>query len=1151
MIENSKKYWRSLDELEDTPEFRQWVEREFPEGITEAPEGVSRRRFLTMMAASMALAGLSACRRPVEKLVPYVVAPEASQIPGIPKFYATAMPFSLDSFPLLVRSNDGRPTKIEGNKEHDLSKGATNVFAQASILDLYDQDRLTEVLKNGEASSWSEFVHYWRDELLKYGQNQGEGLALLMAPFNSPSLKKQLSSFKLFFPKAVVAVYEPFGFENLIASGKALSGENVLPNYYYENAKVVLSVDADVFSPFELTNVRATKGFSKWRRLETEADSMNRLYVVESGYTITGAMADHRVRLASSQVGGFLLAVIAELARLGLDITGIGADVSSASSVVNEKVVREVAKDLFQNRGSGIIVAGMQQSVAVHGLCLKLNEALGNIGQTVVLKKIDHAEIPSTDSLKMLTEKMLAGSVKTLIVTDVNPVYDAPADVGFTDALKKVSSIIRFANNQDEMAKFCTWNLPKSHYLETWGDVAYLNGQLGIIQPLIAPLYHSKSLVELFTIVTTGEDKSAYEIVRSVWAGVLPSVDFEESWRKVVHNGFLDTSKDSERTVSTLVNGHDLFLVNPIVVGPVPSSTQIEINFRPSNTIFDGRFSNNGWLQELPDPITKISWDNSAIMSVKTAKELGLETMFGLSDVMSRQMIELSMDSKVIKLPVWIQPGQADYVITLSVGYGRKGIGRVADNVGVDVFPLRTTSGMLVQSGVKVAKVEGTFLLATTQNHGSMEGRPLVVDATLDEYRKKPTFASDAQIGLRLLEKNNLPNESLWNEVYDYSKGNQWGMVIDLNACTGCNACTIACQSENNIPIVGKEQVAKGRNMHWIRIDRYFEGAIDEPRVVVQPVACHHCENAPCEQVCPVAATVHTEDGLNSMVYNRCVGTRYCANNCPYKVRRFNFFNYATDNPVYSEMPEVMKLAQNPEVSVRFRGVMEKCTYCTQRISLARISRKNRGEAMQDGDVVTACQQACPADAIVFGDINDPESAVSKIKARNRNYEILAELNLKPRTSYLAKLRNPNLELDGMRLHFWNGLVVLLMLACVLVLHSCASIFGRKIHPLTMTSIPKGATVMINGQKVGQTPLKLELRANKDYEIVFEKEGYEPVRRQVYPRVGVGWIVLDVLGGLVPIIVDAVTGDWFYLSEEFVGVWFEPKNDPSARETEE
>ncbi|MBI5267209.1 MAG: TAT-variant-translocated molybdopterin oxidoreductase [candidate division Zixibacteria bacterium] len=984
---SGRQYWRSLDEIKDTPQFREFLEREFPQGADEMDNEWSRRSFITLMGASVALAGLAGCRRPVEKIVPYVTQPEEITL-GKPNYYATTMPLGLSAYGLLVTTREGRPIKIHGNPDHPSSLGSSNIFTETSILGLYDPDRSRTVRNKGQESNWAAFGAFWSEQYKKYQGTQGEGLSLLTEQFSSPSLGRLLSEFRKTFPKAVVAVYDPISDENIFEGIRLATGKSYRPVYDYGKADVILSLDSD-FLRSESENITASRGFADGRRVMSQSDNMNRLYVAESFYSITGTMADHRLRMKASQIPAFALAVARELSGRGVSVDGVSGTPDTKSQF-DSKVTSAIAADLLRARGKSLVVAGNRQPAVVHALVAAINSALGNTGNTVKYTPMVDSAVSSRTELTNLVSNMKAGKIGTLVMLGGNPVYNAPADLDFASALSKVEHTVHLASHLDESTLKAEWHLPMAHYLESWGDARAVDGTVSVIQPMIEPLYGGKSNLEVLYQCAAGLEKKGHDLVRETWQAFLPALDFEKQWRRVLHDGLLKSSaiKPESPTMDSksLNAAYSAYPFGDAAGKP-------ELVFYPAN-IFDGRFANNGWLQELPDPLTKFTWDNAALMSQRTADKLGLS---------NGQMVELKVGDRKIEIPAWICPGHADDSIAVALGYGRKNGGRVADSVGFDAYPLRAGSDADFVAGIGIAKMSGEYAFSQTQEHWSMEGRPLIREASHEEYRKKADFKPE--------QPEHPPLASMWDE-HTYTEGNQWGMVIDLNVCTGCNACAMACQSENNVPVVGKEQVGRGREMHWIRLDRYFaakEGAdpknLDEPEVVHQPVACQHCEMAPCETVCPVAATTHDAEGLNVMVYNRCIGTRYCSNNCPFKVRRFNFFNYTKD------LPETMRMAQNPEVTVRSRGVMEKCTYCLQRVTAAKFAAKQDGRAVADGDIQTACQQACPAKAITFGNINDAKSKVAELKKNDRNYRMLDEFNLRTRTSYLAKLRNPNPEL--------------------------------------------------------------------------------------------------------------------------------------------
>jgi molybdopterin-containing oxidoreductase family iron-sulfur binding subunit len=967
---DTKRYWRSLGELEGSAEFQGWLEREFPEGAAEAPDGITRRTMLQLVGASLSLAGLAACRRPVENIVPYVNAPEEI-VPGVPLRYATTMPFGVNGLGLVVESHEGRPTKIEGNELHPATHGAASAWVQAATYQLYDPDRAREVLYQNNTTTWAKFLDWWKDLHAGLATDQGESLAVVLEPFSSPTQARLVDELKRTFPRAQVVAYAPLGDENVYAGIAAASGAVYEPVYHFDEARVIVSLDAD-FLLDDRDSVRHARGFATGRR---SGDAMNRLYVVESALTITGVAADHRLRLQSRKIATFAAALGAEL--------GVGSAAGSAGDS-DAKWVRAVARDLKANAGKSLIVAGAHQPAGVHAAVAALNAALGNVGGTVTYVDPKETVRSSSEELKKLVTDMQAEKIKVLVVAGGNPVYDAPADLDFAGALSKVKSRIRLGSHVDETSAKCDWHLPQAHFLESWGDVRSVSGPLSVIQPLIEPLFGGKSTIELLAILQSPEEKPGHELVRDTWKKILPAADFERSWNRVLHDGLLKDSALSPATVRM-----DPKVMDQLVKASADAEG-LEVVFRASASVYDGRYANNAWLQEAPEPVSKLTWDNAAVLSLDTATKLKLKT----GDV-----ARLKLRDRELAVPVLVVPGSADQSITLALGYGRSAAGRVGNGVGVNAYVLRTSAGAGFDVGARLEPTGGTHRLISTHDHWSQEGRVIVQEASLGEYRKNPKVAQEHEAELH-------PQKSLWEER-KYADGPQWGMSIDLNSCIGCNACVLACQSENNIPSVGKDQVSRGREMHWIRVDRYFTGGPEEPEsIVFQPVPCQQCENAPCEQVCPVAATVHDAQGLNVMVYNRCIGTRYCSNNCPYKVRRFNFYNFTKDTP------ETLKMVQNPDVTVRARGVMEKCSYCVQRLNRARIDAKLAGKAMQDGDVQTACQQTCPTGAIAFGDIRDPKSKVSETKASDRSYNLLPELNTRPRTTYLMRLRNPNPELE-------------------------------------------------------------------------------------------------------------------------------------------
>lgn len=969
MDKENKTYWRS-------PEHKAGLTKIEKSDLPQVdPADIdnrwSRRHFLGIMAASAALASTAGCRRPVEKIVPYVTQPE-EVIPGVPMHYATTMPFGGSSYGLIVECHEGRPTKLEANYDHPSTPGGTDALTQAAVLNLYDPDRSQTVRHKGEQSNYDDFVAFYRRLFDTFKQNKGEGLAVISEPFSSPTMERLKKQFDKEFPNAFWTVYEPINDENIFRAVEIITGKALRPMYHYDRADVILSLDSD-FLHTESEHIKAAFDFAQRRDVD-KTEAMNRLYVVESTYSVTGASADHRYRLASSQIGAFLIEIVKELRAKRLSLPEITA---KHSAKLDGRWIKTVAEDLIKSSARALVVAGRRQPVWVHELALLVNRALGAFDTTVDFYKIDGLAMRESSGLKTLAEEAQSGRIKTLIVFGGNPVYNAPSDLKPASAMKNIETIVHFGEYYDESARVATWHIPRSHFLESWGDTASFDGTAGIIQPMIAPLYATHSDCEFLALLATGSDARGYDIVRDTWKDMLGPVNFEKDWNKILHDGYWTASPANPEKISVTSN-------TPSVPSELETAANLEIGFYPSSQLYDGRMANNGWMQELPDPISKLAWDNPAWINPATANEMGL---------VNGDMVEITVSGMTLELPVWIIPGLADNYLALALGYGRTNLGRVADGVGFDTYTLRALDSMHFALGASIRKTGRAHALANTQDHGTMAGRPIVREANIDEYKKNPNFANEAV--------EHPPLKSIYPE-HDYSKGYQWGMTIDLNRCIGCNACTIACQSENNIPVVGKEQVAKGREMHWIRLDRYFVGDDNDPQMVHMPMPCQHCETAPCESVCPVAATSHDKEGLNVMTYNRCIGTRYCSNNCPYKVRRFNFFNYT------NKLPETVKMAQNPDVTVRFRGVMEKCTFCIQRINRHKQQAKKEERTLRDGEFMTACQQACPTRAIEFGNINDRAAKVAKLKETLRSYALLGEFNTKPRNTYLAKVRNPN-----------------------------------------------------------------------------------------------------------------------------------------------
>ncbi len=976
-IEQTKgpEYWRSLEELAGSPEFREMMHREFPKGASEWLDDASRRGFLKLMGASLALAGMTGCTKlPLEPIVPYVKQPE-QMVPGRPQFFASVFTLGGYASPILVESHLGRPTKIEGNPEHPASLGGTDVFTQASILGLYDPDRSQTITYLGDARSWSDFSQSLRGLLNVQKGLQGAGIRILTQTVSSPTLADQMRALLKIYPQAKWHVYEPINRDNVLAGAQMAFGQPVETQYKLENADVIVSLDADFLYAGFPGFTRYARDFASRRNPDGK---MNRLYVIESTPSSTGVKADHRLPLRAVEIEGFARALL----------SAVTSTYGSSESNTSVAFAKAVAADLSAHRGSSVIIAGEHQSPAVHALAHAINQALGNVGKTVIYTDpVDANPVNQAESLKDLVQDMRAGKVDLLVILGGNPAYDAPADLGFADALKntKVPQRVHVGLYQNETAELCQWHVNEAHYLEAWSDARAYDGTASIVQPLIEPLYAGKGAHEVVSFLSGQPETSGYDLVRAYWQKQHSGADFESFWRRSVHDGWITGTTYVSKQVTAKAVGS--------ATAAASDTISLEINFRRDPVIHDGRFSNNGWLQELPKPLTKMTWDNPVLIGPTMAERLGLH---------SEDVVELEFQGKKIEAPIWIQAGHPDNSLTVFLGYGRRRAGRAGTGAGFDFYPLRTSAAPWFATGLQIRKAGGTYKLATTQGEQTMETpvgtRPLVREASLDEYKQHPNFATEEEP----------PSPLTLYPGYDYKKeAYAWGMTIDMNSCVGCNNCIVACQSENNIPVVGKEQVVKGRHMHWLRVDAYYQGDRANPRAYFQPVPCMQCENAPCELVCPVGATVHSTEGLNDMVYNRCVGTRYCSNNCPYKVRRFNFLLFQDwETPQY-------KMMRNPDVTVRSRGVMEKCTYCIQRITQHRIDAERADTPIQDGELQTACQQTCPANAIIFGNINDPNSRVSKLKAHPRNYGLLDDLNTRPRTTYLAEVRNPNPELEA------------------------------------------------------------------------------------------------------------------------------------------
>lgn len=979
-----KTHWRSLEDLTGNARSRDLTEHEFPDGADQLLDPVSRRGFMKVMGASFALAGLSACvHQPDEKIIPYVKQPEEI-IPGRPLFFATTTTLGGFASGVVVESHDGRPTRVAGNVEHPGSLGGVDVFSQAEILQMYDPDRSQKVIHNGENSGWNKFAEDINRRVTTVPA--GNGVALLLGAIGSPALRKGIARFQESYPDARVYTYEP----TPIASREEIALLDV------EKADVIVALDADFLSG--MPNAMAyANAFGNRRDPELDADNHNRLYVAEPTPTATGGIADHRIAVRATEI--FALAqAIAE----GIGAEGAGGGSASGLSENVTAWVAAVVDDLKKSRGKGVVTVGESQPEAVHAIVRSINGSIGAIGSTIkyVPSPVTYSHGP-LGGIKELADAASRGEITTLIISGSNPMYDSPGDIDFKRVMEAIPLRVHHGLYFDETAFWSHWHVPATHQFEMWGDGVDLQGTYSVSQPLIAPLYSStKSLAQIIALLNGQTAAKDYDLILGHWTEDLGRD--EKSWRKALHDGYdsqslaavasaAPTTGTEPAVVDTEENRSTAPAVVPVTTSgldtPPSDEGGIEVNFRPDPTLFDGRYNNNGWLQELPKPITKLVWDNAVLMNARMAAENDLE---------NGEIVRIDFQGRSVEGPIWITPGQADNSVTMHFGYGRERSGRVGDGTGFNVYPLRSTTAPWFGTGATMTKTGEEMLLVSTQDHWSLEGRNLYRQVTLEDMRSNSHIIEE----MEHIHEDNLSFYSSADWEYN---GYAWGMTIDLNRCTSCNACVIACQSENNIPVIGKGEVSNGREMHWIRIDRYFGGdPMDNDSVEIynQPVPCMQCEQAPCEVVCPVAATVHSAEGLNDMVYNRCVGTRYCSNNCPYKVRRFNFLQYVDEDT------EQFKLMRNPDVSVRTRGVMEKCTYCVQRINEARIDSKVSGEQIPTDSIITACQQACPTNAIAFGDINNPESTVTKLKASPRNYGMLKELNTRPRTTYLARMRN-------------------------------------------------------------------------------------------------------------------------------------------------
>ncbi len=1077
---SGKSYWRSLEELSEQPGFGQLLKREFPGQAPKDYAPLARRDFVKLMGAALALAGLSGCAfQPPEKIISHVKNPEQT-VSGISLFYATAMPFMGYGLGLLAESNEGRPTKLEGNPDHPASRGRTDLWAQASVLNLYDPDRSQYTRQSGQSSDWDTFVGIAERAISQVRPNGGEGLTILTETITSPTALSMLSEVQRKLPRAKWHSYEPINRDNARAGVRLATGSDLHAVNHFDRADVIVSLDCDFLLEEPDRVINAREYISK-RKLTDQQRVMNRLYVAESTPSITGAQADHRIPMKTAEVEGFTRALAS-----AVGVSGVSGEAPGEMA----KFVSAIAADLQANRGRVLVCAGAHQPPAVHALAHAMTATLGSTGATGTISY--HAPIEGNAklhgaALSEMVADMNAGRVQAVMILGSNPVYSTPADLKFADALRKVPLKIHHGMYEDETSVLCDWHVPETHYLEAWGDVRSVEGTTSIVQPLVQPLYEAaKSQLEVLAVLNGNPNVTPYDAVRGYYLagrGGRDDLTFEKYWQKVVHDGVVPGTA-SPAVGASLSAG---FAAN--LPAPAPVGGGLEVSFRPDPTIWDGRFANNGWLQECPKPVSKITWDNAFFVSPVTAEKNGWAT---------NNEATLSLHGKSVTGAVFLLPGQPDDSITVHLGYGRTNAGKIGTGPGFDANQLRTVAQPFFASGAKLEKTGNVYKIATTSHHNLIapegkhtgwgnailgndeaktkainnvlvpesreldidgtQGRDVIRVGTLVEWNKHlegdkkaeiPTDAIRDKRGLPLAypenpepirsqvraleERQNQNNRDLEGSPGFYprdsdplalqlykdasvnaeaqaeakreDRGNAahaWGMTVDLQSCIGCNACVIGCQSENNSAIVGKDQVLMGREMHWIRIDTYYRGSYENPEVYFEPMMCQHCEKAPCAPVCPFNAVMNSPEGVNEQIYNRCVGTKYCENNCPYKVRRFNFLQYS------DQQTPVIQLMQNPDVTVRSRGVMEKCTYCIQRITAAKWQSGKEERRIRDGEIQVACAQACPTDAIVFGDINDPKSRVSQLKRGPLSYGLLTDLNTMPRTSYLARFKNPN-----------------------------------------------------------------------------------------------------------------------------------------------
>lgn len=971
---------------------------EFPNGVADPPDSMSRRGFMKLLGASMALAGVAGCvREPDDKILTYVKSPP-ELVPGIPLHYATSMTLDGYATGLVVESRTGRPTKVEGNPEHPASLGTAGVYEQASVLQLYDPHRARGVRVGGRSASWSTIAAAFAPAQLRQriGAN-GAGLSLLLEPTSSPFLAALIERVRSTYPAARIYFHAPLASSAQLTATRSVLGAPLLAQHDFQQSSVVVSLDADFVGsgPFHL---RYASDFAQGRRAARAAGAAHRLYVAEQSPSPTGTVADNRVAVTSGSVGLIAAALwdtVTSTVQGGTPSPGsaIGALALPSLTPAERAWVQAAAADLVASAGRCIVVAGPHQSANVHSIACalnaRLNASLRDLAEVTwyTPSPIIEAGEPSHDLARFAAD-LQSGSVDTLVILEGNPVYSAPADLDLLRLIRAVRNTLYLGAYDDETARAATWHVAAAHYLESWGDSRSYDGTTSLVQPLIAPLHGGRTPAELLSLLAGDAGTSAHNLLRESWRARDQSPSFDSWWDDSLRRGVVAGSATARQTPP--VNGDAVAAARNALAASAASVDRhsLSITFTPSPAVHDGRFADNAWLQELPDPTTKLTWDNAALMSPALAAHIG---------VASGEIVTIHNRSHALDVPALIVPGHADGAMSLSIGYGRSGAEAIARDVGANANKLRVSSASYIDSGIVVTRTGRQHPLAITQTHWTLEGRGATILGLPQSSSATPkTTPARKRRPLTLYEPPKPPPDGF--------AADQWAMTIDLDTCTGCSACVVACQAENNIPVVGKDGVLASREMHWMRIDRYLTGPVDTPQMSVQPMLCQHCEKAPCEYVCPVEATVHSDDGLNEMVYNRCVGTRFCSNNCPYKVRRFNWFDYN------AEISATEQMVKNPEVTVRARGVMEKCTFCVQRIRHAQMDAELAGEP-RTGPVLTACQQTCPSRAITFGSLTDPSSEVVRSRKDQRSFAALEELGTEPRVRYLARVRNYNPDL--------------------------------------------------------------------------------------------------------------------------------------------